>query len=52
MKRVLRIAGLALLGGLLVISTFVFLWQKSRPPRTVTYKIEIAAKGDIEKKEP
>ncbi|MDD2246936.1 MAG: efflux RND transporter periplasmic adaptor subunit [Proteiniphilum sp.] len=48
MKRVLRIAGLALLG-LLVISTFVFLWQKSRP-RTVTYKIETAAKGDIEKR--
>lgn len=48
MKKVFRIAGLALLG-LLVISTFVFLWQKSRP-KTVTYNIETAAKGDIEKR--
>lgn len=48
MKKVLRIAGLALLG-LLVISTFVFLWQKSRP-KTVNYKIESATKGDIEKR--
>jgi HlyD family secretion protein len=30
MKRILRIIGLVLLG-LLVISTFMFLWQKSRP---------------------
>lgn len=48
MKKVFRIAGLALLG-LLVISTFVYLWQKSRP-KTVTYKIETAAKGDLEKR--
>ncbi|MDR2815954.1 MAG: efflux RND transporter periplasmic adaptor subunit [Proteiniphilum sp.] len=48
MKKVLRIAGLALLG-FLVISTFVFLWQKSRP-KTVTYKIETAVKSDIEKR--
>lgn len=48
MKKILRIVGLALLG-LLVISTFVFLWQKSRP-KVVTYKIEMAAKGDIEKR--
>lgn len=48
MKKVLRIAGLALLG-VLVISTFVFLWQKSRP-KVVTYKIETATKGDIEKR--
>ena len=48
MKKILRITGLALLG-LLVISTFVFLWQKSRP-KVVTYKIETATKGDIEKR--
>ena len=48
MKRILRIAGFALLG-LLVISTFVFLWQKSRP-KVVTYKIETAATGTIEKR--
>ena len=48
MKKILRIVGLALLG-LLVISTFVFLWQKSRP-KVVTYKIEMAAKGDIKKR--
>lgn len=48
MKKVFRIVGLSLLG-LLVISTFVFLWQKSRP-KTVTYKIESATKGDIEKR--
>ncbi len=48
MKKILRIVGLSLLG-LLVISTFVFLWQKSRP-KVVTYKIEMAAKGDIEKR--
>ncbi|MEA4918107.1 efflux RND transporter periplasmic adaptor subunit [Proteiniphilum sp.] len=48
MKKVLRIVGLSLLG-ILVISTFVFLWKKSRP-KVVTYKIEMAAKGDIEKR--
>jgi len=48
MKRILRIAGFVLLG-LLVISTFVFLWQKSRP-KVVTYKIEAATKGNIEKR--
>lgn len=47
MKRILRIIGFALLG-LLVISTFVFLWQKSRP-KTVTYTIVTAEMGDIEK---
>ena len=48
MKRILRIAGLVLLG-LLVISTFVFLWQKSRP-KVVTYKIETATTDTIEKR--
>lgn len=48
MKKVLRIIGLSLLG-ILVISTFVFLWQKSRP-KVADYKIETAAKGNIEKK--
>ncbi|KUL05920.1 MAG: hypothetical protein XE13_1100, partial [Proteiniphilum sp. 51_7] len=48
MKQILRIAGLVLLG-LLVISTFVFLWQKSRP-KVVTYKIEATTKGNIEKR--
>ncbi len=48
MKKVLKIAGLALLG-LLVILTFVFLWQKSRP-KVVTYKIETVTKGNIEKR--
>lgn len=48
MKKIFRIVGLSLLG-LLVISTFVFLWHKSRP-KTVTYKIESAVKGDIEKR--
>ncbi|MDD4158284.1 MAG: efflux RND transporter periplasmic adaptor subunit [Proteiniphilum sp.] len=48
MKRILRIAGFALLG-LLVFSTFVFLWQKSRP-KTVNYNIETAVRGDIEKR--
>jgi len=48
MKKVFRIAGFALLG-LLVLSTFVFLWQKSRP-KAVTYNIETASMGDIEKR--
>lgn len=48
MKRILRIAGFVLLG-LLVLSTFVFLWQKSRP-KTVNYNIETAVKGDVEKR--
>lgn len=47
MKRILKIIGFALLG-LLVISTFVFLWQKSRP-ETVNYTIVEAAYGNIEK---
>lgn len=47
MKRILRIIGFALLG-LLVISTFVFLWQKSRP-KIVEYTIVTAEKGNIEK---
>lgn len=48
MKKVLKIAGLSLLG-LVVILTFVFLWQKSRP-KVVTYKIESVTKGNIEKR--
>ena len=48
MKRILRIAGFALLG-FLVISTFVFLWQKSRP-KVVNYKIETTTMGSIEKR--
>lgn len=47
MKRILRIIGFALLG-LLVISTFVFLWQKSKP-KTVEYSIVTAEMGNIEK---
>jgi hypothetical protein len=47
MKRILRIIGLVLLG-LLVISTFMFLWQKSRP-KVVQYTIVTAQKGDIQK---
>ena len=47
MKRILRIIGFALLG-VLVISTFVFLWQKSKP-KTVLYTIVAPAVGDIEK---
>jgi HlyD family secretion protein len=48
MKKVLKIAGLSLLG-LLVILTFVFLWQKSRP-KEVVYHIETVTKGKIEKR--
>ncbi len=48
MKRILRIAGLVLLG-LLVISTFVFLWQKSRP-KVVNYKIETTKTDTIVKR--
>lgn len=48
MKKVLKIVGLALLG-LLVIWTFVFLYQKSRPVRK-TYQIETVTQGSIEKK--
>lgn len=48
MKRVLKIAGLVLLG-LLVIWTFVFLFRKSRPKKT-EYQIEIPTVGDVEKK--
>ena len=47
MKRILRIIGFALLG-VIVISTFVFLWQKSKP-KTVLYTIVAPAVGDIEK---
>lgn len=48
MRKVLKIAGFVLLG-LLVIGTFVFLWQKSRP-KVTTYKIETVTKGSIEKR--
>ena len=48
MKRILRIAGFALLG-FLVISTFVYLWLKSRP-KVVNYKIETTTMGSIEKR--
>lgn len=48
MKKVLKIAGLVLLG-LLVLWTFVFLWQKSRPKQKV-YAIETVKKVDIEKR--
>ena len=48
MKKVLKIAGLSLLG-LLVILTFVFLWQKSRL-KEVVYHIETVTKGKIEKR--
>jgi len=47
MKRILKIIGFTLLG-LLVISTFVFLWQKSRPT-IVNYTIVEAETGNIEK---
>ena len=48
MKRILKITGLMLLA-LLVISTFVFLWQKSRPKK-VSYQIEAATLGNVEKR--
>ena len=48
MKKVLKIAGLILLG-LLVIWTFYFLWKKSLPKIT-TYQIEQAQHATIEKK--
>ena len=48
MKKVLKIAGLILLG-LLVIWTFVFLWKKSKP-QVKTYTIEQALDSNIEKK--
>ncbi|BBD46601.1 efflux RND transporter periplasmic adaptor subunit [Petrimonas sp.] len=48
MKKVLKIAGLVLLG-LLVIWTFVFLYQKSRP-KIKTYRIETVTKNNIEKR--
>ena len=47
MKRILKIIGFALLG-VLVISTFVFLWQKSKP-KTILYTIVAPKIGDIEK---
>ena len=48
MKKILKIAGLILLV-LLVIWTFVFLWQKSRP-KIKNYQIEQAQSATIEKK--
>ena len=48
MKKVLKIVGLSLVG-LLVILTFVFLWQKSRP-KAIVYNIETVTKGNIEKR--
>lgn len=48
MKKVLKIAGLVLLG-LLVIWTFVFLYQKSRP-KIKTYRIETVTRNNIEKR--
>ncbi|MDD2474442.1 MAG: efflux RND transporter periplasmic adaptor subunit [Dysgonamonadaceae bacterium] len=48
MKKILKIAGLLLLG-LLVIWTFVFLWKKSRP-QIKNYQIEQAQNATIEKK--
>ena len=48
MKKVLKIAGLILLG-VLVIWTFYFLWKKSQPKIT-TYQIEQAQHATIEKK--
>lgn len=48
MKKLFKIAGLALLG-ILVIWTFVFLYKKSRP-KVETYQIETATKQQIEKR--
>ena len=48
MKKVFKISGLVLLG-LLVIWTFVFLWQKSRP-KAKNYQIETVAMHKIEKR--
>ena len=48
MKKVFKIAGLALVG-LLVIWTFVFLWKKSKPVEK-SYQIEQAAMNRIEKR--
>ncbi|MDR1517041.1 MAG: efflux RND transporter periplasmic adaptor subunit [Dysgonamonadaceae bacterium] len=48
MKKVLKIAGLCLLG-LLVVWTFFFLYQKSKPKKK-TYQIETAKKTNIEKR--
>ena len=48
MKKVLKIAGLVLLG-LLVIWTFVFLYQKSKP-KEKTYQIETAKNETIAKR--
>ncbi len=48
MKKVLKIAALILLG-LLVIWTFVFLWNKSKP-KVKNYQIEQAQQATIEKK--
>lgn len=48
MKKAVKTAGLVLLG-LLVIWTFVFLYQKSRPVQKV-YQFETVTKGSIEKK--
>ena len=48
MKKVLKIAALILLG-LLVLWTFVFLWNKSKP-KVKNYQIEQAQQATIEKK--
>ena len=48
MKKVLKIAALVLLG-LLVLWTFVFLWNKSKP-KVKNYQIEQAQQATIEKK--
>jgi HlyD family secretion protein len=48
MKKVLKIAALVLLG-LLVLWTFVFLWNKSKP-KVKNYQIEQALQATIEKK--
>ena len=47
MKRILKMIGVALLV-LLVLSTFMFLWQKSRP-KSVEYALVSPKMGDIEK---
>lgn len=48
MKKTVRTVGLVLLG-ILVLGTFVFLYQKSRP-KTTTYNIETVDVGNIEKR--
>ncbi len=48
MKKAIKIGGLVLLG-ILVLWTFFFLWQKSRPKQK-EYNIEVVQKNDILKK--